>query len=239
MTRTIASRRETPVALLFGENDESQKAAAELGLGPLVRNKLGVLSRLPETIRDGAIAAVITATMALLQFDMIELLVDGWREHHDLTDAARHTLAKPQSTELVALATHRITVSRLPSVDLLLNDECVETVEFELTIQFDISAAVAGVSAGMMTALHSGRCDITVTLAIQGAEAIQRQKRIDLPGVISLKHGIRLLDEEDYAKARSARTGATTELSAGSVEPETVRIDAIEGTEAGSTAQPI
>ena len=238
MTRTIASRRETPVALLFGENDESQKAAAELGLGPLVRNKLGVLSRLPETIRDGAIAAVITATMALLQFDMIELLVDGWREHHDLTDAARHTLTKPQSTELVALATHRITVSRLPSVDLLLNDECVETVEFELTIQFDISAAVAGVVAGMMTALHSGRCDITATLAIQGAEAIQRQKRIDLPGVISLNHGIRLLDEEHYAKASTAGTGAARELPAASSEPETVRIDAISSAEEGTRTQP-
>lgn len=238
MTGTVGSRLETPMALLFGENDESQKAAAELGLGPLVRNKLRVLSRLPETMRDGAVAAVITATMVLLQFDVIELLVAGWREHHDLKAAARRTLAKPQATELVALATHRITVSRLPSVDLLLNDERVETVEIELTIQFDISAAVAGISAGMMTALHSGRCDITATLAIQGVEAIQRQKRIDLPGVISLKHGIRLLDEEDYAKASSARTAATTRRSARSLEPETVQIDAIKSMQEEMRPQP-
>jgi hypothetical protein len=238
MTSTVARRGETPATLLFGENDQSQKGAAQLDLGPLLRKKLGVLSRLPEAIRDGAVAAVIASTMVLLQFDVIELLVDGWREHHDLTDAARHTLAKPGSTELVALATHRITVSQLPSVDLLLDGERVETVEFELTLQFDISAAVPGVSAGMMTALHSGRCDITATLAIQGAEAIQRQKRIDLPGVISLKHGIRLLDEEDYAKARPARTGAATELAAGSSEPETVRIDAIKSVEEGTRPQP-
>lgn len=144
MTSTVARRGQTPAALLFGEHDESQEAAAQLGLGALLRNKLGVLSHLPETIRDRAVAAVIAATIVLLRFDVIELLVDGWRDHHDLTDAARRTLTTPGSTELVALATHRVTVSQSPTVDLLLNGELVETVEFELTLQFDISAAVAG-----------------------------------------------------------------------------------------------
>ena len=90
----------------------------------------------------------------------------------------------------------------------------------------------------MMTALHSGRCDITATLAIPGAAAIQRQKRIDLPGVISLNHGIRLLEEEDYAKASTAGTGAARELPATSSEPETVRIDAISSAEEGTRTQP-
>jgi len=39
---------------------------------------------------------------------------------------------------------------------------------------------VAGVSAGMMTSLHAERCYITATLTIQGAQAIQKSKRIAL-----------------------------------------------------------
>lgn len=201
MTSTVACTQETAVALLFGADKESQAAAAQRDLGPHLRRILRVLGHLPETIRKEAVVAIIAATMVLLDCNVIELLVDGWREHHDLTDAARRTLAKPGSTELVALATHTITVSQQPSIDLLLNGEPVETVELEVTFQFDVSAAVAGVSGGMMTALHAGRCDITATLTIQGAEAIQKQKRIELPGAKSLKHGIRLLDEADYAKA--------------------------------------
>lgn len=227
MTSTLPRRGETAAALLFGADDTSQRAAAQRELAPRLRSKPGVLSRLPEAIRDGAVAAIIAAAIGLLQFDVIELLVDGWREHHDLADAARRTLAMPGSTELVALATHRVTVSQLPSVDLLLNDQRVETVAFDLSLQFDISAAVAGVSAGMITALHSGRCDLTATLAIQGVEAIQRQKRIDLPGLISLKHGMRLLADEDYVKARPAESATAAPHPAGSSEPETVRIDAI------------
>lgn len=89
-----------------------------------------------------------------------------------------------------------------------------------------------------MTALHSGRCDMTATLAIQGAEAIERQKRIDLPGVISLRHGMRLLDEEVYAKVSAAKSGAAKQLPSRTLEPDTVRIDAIKSTDEGSGPRP-
>jgi hypothetical protein len=229
MVSTVAEPRETPAALLFGAGPEAgmelPQAAAERELAPHLSRNIGVLARLPETLRDKAVGAIIAAVFVLLDYNMIELLVDGWREHDDLTDAARHTLANPGSTELVALATHSITVVQKPSIDLVLNGERVATIDLELTLQFDISAAVAGVSAGMITALHSGRCDVTATLAIQGAEAIQKQKQIDLPGVISLRQGIRLLKEADYAKASNARTAAEGKPSTRiSSEPDTVRI---------------
>lgn len=239
MTSTIAGRRETPAALMFGGRQKPPEAVAERELGPQLRSNLGILARLPEPLRGKAVGAIIAAVFVLLDYDMIELLVDGWREHRDLTEAARHTLAKPGSTELVALATHSITVSQKPSIDLLLNGELVATVEIELTLQFDISAAVAGVSAGLITALHSGRCDITATLIINGAEATQKQKRIELPGVISLKQGIRLLSEDDYAKAgRTRPVPADNPATSVSSEPETVRIVPINGQDESATVQP-
>jgi len=237
MTSAAARRQETAVVLLFGENRRSQKATAERQLGPHLRRNLRVLERLPKTIRKEAIVAIIAATMVLLEFDVIELLVDGWREHHDLTEAARHTLAKPASTELVALATHSITASQQPSIDLFVNSKKVATIAIELAVQFDISAAVAGVSAGMLTALHAGRCDITATLAIQGAQAIQKNKRIALPGVVSLQPGIRLLDEEEYAKASKARAAAAAKPST-APQPETVRIDEISSQQENRRTQP-
>jgi hypothetical protein len=236
MTSVVTSRQETPAALLFGTGTQSQQAAAQRDLGPHLRRNIRALARLPKTMRHEAIVAIVAAVIVLLEFDVIELLVDGWREHHDLTDAARHTLATPGSSELVALATHRITVSQQPSIDLFLNGERVETVEIELTVEFDISAAVAGVSAGMMTALHAGRCDITATLAIQGVEAIQKNKRIDLPGVLSLKQGIRLLDETDYAKANQAQPAAAGQQpTAGSSKPETIKLAPISNGKEGTT----
>lgn len=199
MANTGGRPQLTPLAVLFDTTDDPPRMTAEHALRPHLGRDLGALANLPEPVRKAAIGAVIAATVELLDFNMIELLVDGWREHHDLTEAAHRTLAKPGATELVALATHRITVARQPSVDVMLDGQLVTTINFELTLQFEISAAVAEVSKGMIIALHSGRCDITVTLAVQGAEAFEKQKRIELPGVISLNQGIRLLDERDYA----------------------------------------
>jgi len=223
MVRTVAEPRGTPAALLFGAGRKPPEEVAERALGPQLRRDLSILARLPEPLRSKAVGAIIAAVFVLLDYNMTELLVDGWREHHELTDAAWHTLAKPGSTELVALATHSITVSQKPSIDLIFNGELVATVELELTLEFDVSAAVAGITAGLLTALHSGRCDITGTLTINGVEATQKQSRIELPGVISLKQGIRLLSEDAYAKASEARTEAAgTPMTSVSSEPETV-----------------
>jgi hypothetical protein len=239
MASTVAEPRETPATLLFGAGKKPPEAIAARALGQPLRKNIGILARLPEPLRSKAVGAIIAAVFVLLDYNMIELLVDGWHEHHDLTDAARHTLANPGSTELVALATHSITVSQKPSIDLLLNGELVATVELELTLQFDISAAVAGVSAGLLTALHSGRCDITGTLTINGAQATQKQRRIELPEVISLKQGIRLLSEENYGSASKARMEASgTPMKPVSSEPETVLIRPSIGQDERARVQP-
>src|SRR5262249_56568127 len=69
----------------------------------------------------------------------------------------------------------------------------------------------AEVSAGLLTAVHAGRCDITATLAINGVDVVTKQSRVELPGVIPLSPGIRLLPPQDYAAAKAAakRQGRT------------------------------
>jgi hypothetical protein len=49
--------------------------------------------------------------------------------------------------------------------------------------------------------VHSGECDITVTLAIDEAEVVTRQTRLALPGVITAHRGIRLLPVSAYPPA--------------------------------------
>ena len=72
------------------------------------------------------------------------------------------------------------------------------TVRFGVSLAFEISALLAEIKAGRLVALHSGRCVVTATLAIQDINVITRQARIDLPGVIALRGGIRLLPVHEY-----------------------------------------
>ena len=132
----------------------------------------------------------------------------GWRAHHDLIAAARHTLAAPGRTELVDLASHEITTTQEPSVDILVDGRRVAILQLGLSVVFDVSALGARVRAGRLAGLYSGRCDVTATLAIQGTDVITRSAHLKLPGVIPLSPAIRLLPARDYpADEESAGQG--------------------------------
>ena len=126
------------------------------------------------------------------------MIAAGWQKHADLTAAARRTLAAPGSTDLVDLASHRVSAAQEPYVTILVDGHRMATVRFGLSLAFEISALLAEISAGRLVALHSGRCAVTGALAIQGINVITRQAHIDLPGIVSLRGGIRLLSVDDY-----------------------------------------
>jgi len=148
--------------------------------------------------RKAAVQEAATAASALLKVDLIDVLARGWREHRDLVAAARRTLAAPLSTELVSMTTHQITVQQRPSVSVLVDGQKVATLELGLSIVFDVNALLLGISGGRIIAVHSGRCEITGTLAVQGTDLLVKRAHLELPRVISLRRGIRLLPIAEY-----------------------------------------
>lgn len=189
----------TVLDLLFGRGEDAPAALAHEILSASAGENLGrALADLPKVTREAAVREAAATAAGLLDTDLIGMLVAGWREHRDLAAAAQRTLAAPGSTELVDVATHEITMTQQPSVSVLVDGRQVATVQLGLSVVFDVSALVAGISAGLLVAMHSGRCDVTGTLAIQGTDAITRQAHFELSGVIPLSPGIRLLAARTY-----------------------------------------
>jgi hypothetical protein len=156
------------------------------------------LAHLPETTRRAAVQEAATAAAGLLKVDLIGVLVRGWREHRDIVSAARRTLAAPASTELVSMSAHEVTLEQRPSVSVLVDGQRVATLELGLSIVFDVNALLLLISGGRLVAVRSGRCEITATLAVQGADLLVRQAHLELPGAIPLGRGIRLLPVGEY-----------------------------------------
>jgi hypothetical protein len=93
----------------------------------------------------------------------------------------------------VELATHCITFTHRPFVELLVNDARVATVRFELGVEFVVKGLVATVRHDHLVALHSGACDVTATLAAEGRQLAKREAHVELPLVLHLGDGIPLL----------------------------------------------
>ena len=206
---TTAGEGSTPTALdvLFGpDTDAAETLAGKIWSSDGGQNLGRALGHLPETTRKAAVREAATTAAALLKVDLIGVLVRGWREYRDIVSAARRTLAAPASTELVAMSAHEVTLDQRPSVNVLVDGQWVATLQLGLSIVFDVNGLLLLISGGRLVAIHSGRCEITATLAVQGTDLFARQAHLDLPGVIPLRRGIRLLPIGEYP-AREYPTG--------------------------------
>jgi hypothetical protein len=78
-----------------------------------------------------------------------------------------------------------------PYVTVLVDGHQVATVQLGLSLVFEVTALLAGISAGRLAAVHTGRCDVTAALAIQGAELVTREAHFELPGQGARLHRLR------------------------------------------------
>ena len=195
----------TALDLLFGQGSDTPQELSSQILSADADGNLGrALENLPRATREATVREATAAAAGFMDVDLIGALVAGWQKHHDLTAAAQRTVAEPGSIELVDMAVHQITMTQHPSVIVLVDGLQVATIRLGLSLALRVHAMTAEVSAGRLAALHSGRCDITATLAVQGINVLTRQAHLMLPGVIPLSPGIGLLAAGSYpVSARS------------------------------------
>jgi hypothetical protein len=125
----------------------------------------------------------------MLDMGLDTLVVEGWRKFADLRAAAQRTRAASGSSEVLDLASHSITSSHQPKVELRLDDVPIATVGFELSLTFVVKAAVATVRDGRLVSLHSGICDVDAALLAGGKSLAARSGHFQLPLLVPLGGG--------------------------------------------------
>ena len=136
------------------------------------------------------------AVVGLLDVDLGETLLAGWRAHAKLLGAAQATVDSPGTTEVVNLVTHRITSNHQPHVDLVVDGVKIATVEVTVEIVIDVDGLLASVHAGRLVALHGGRCEVRVTFLYAGSELASGVATLEAPATVSLGAGVDLLRRE-------------------------------------------
>jgi hypothetical protein len=122
----------------------------------------------------------------LLEVDLGDALVAGWKKHRALSEAARRTLASPDSEEVVVLAAHTVTSTYAPAVDLYVDKALVNTFEFQLVVTLVLTGVAAVVRRGDLVSLRGGRCDASVSVSLEGARLVTRKRSLDLQALVIL-----------------------------------------------------
>lgn len=188
----------TARALLFGTG-VPQGGTTELGRAleesHAAQTALHGVRRLGSSALHAVNEEIGTVANGLLDIDLGDALVSGWRKYTALTEAGHRTLRSAGAEEVVALATHRITATFRPSVDLLVNDLRVNSFEFELSVVFDLTGLAAVVRAGNLVALRGGECVVTGSLRLEGALLAERRRRLDVSILVPLRSEVSLVDQ--------------------------------------------
>ena len=180
------------------------------------------LELVSEAGREAAGNQVAVVAHGLLDLDLGDLVIAGWRKQGELAAAAERTAANPGSSEVVELATHRVSSAHHPFVELLVNDVHVATVTFDLDIEFVVKALVVTVRDGHVVSLHTGACDVAATLAAEGIQLASRRAHFELPLVVRWPLLLRLgagSDPLPYgAKSPPAASGTVAVPTAATVD---------------------
>jgi hypothetical protein len=161
----------------------------------VARSILGGFRQLSASALQAVDREIGTVADGLLDLDLGDVLVLGWRKYSALTESAKRTLAAPGSEEVLALATHRITSTYRPHVDVYVDGVKVNSLEFELTMVFALTGLFAVVSLGDLVALRGGDCVVTATLTLEGAQLAQRQGHLELASAVRLQPPIPLVNK--------------------------------------------
>jgi len=181
---TIAQPSTASAFLFGGDQDAEQALAQALDEHGVLSSTGTALELVSQAGRKAAGRQVAVVANGLLDLDLGDLVIAGWRKQGQLAAAAERTAANPGSSEVVELATHRVSSAHHPSVELLVNDVHVATVTFDLEVEFVVKALVVTVRDGHVVSLHTGSCDLAATLAAEGVQLASRRGHLELPLVV-------------------------------------------------------
>ena len=179
-----ATQPRTASAFLFDDEDTGRALARALDERGVLGSLDTALGLVAQTTREAAGDQVAAVANGVLALDLGDLVIAGWRKQGQLAAAAERTAANPGTSELVELATHRVSSVHHPYVELLVNDVRVTTVNFELDLEFEVKALVATVRDGHLASLHSGNCDLSATLTAEDIRLASRRQQFSLPVLV-------------------------------------------------------
>jgi hypothetical protein len=198
LTEPLSAR----VFLLGDTTDTVELLARSLNEQGLSPSTIQGLRKLSGAALQAVNHEIATVAGGLLNLDLGDVLMSGWRKYTNLTEAAERTLASPGSEEIVALATHRVSSTHHPSVELLVDGIKVHTFVFELNVVFDLTGVAAVLRRGNLVALRGGECVVTATLTLEGTPLeLSRKGRIDLALVVALHRPIPLVRQGRHTPA--------------------------------------
>ena len=192
-----ATRTTSPTigGLLFEGTDPPDEIQRRLNDHKALKPVVASVRHIGSGLDRAAATEVASIVAGLLEMDLLDVLVGGWKKYDKLASAAEATLASPGEEQVIPLATHRITSTHAPSVTVFVDEARVGKLDFAIELEAVIHALCAVVSDGKLMAIRSGHIELGATLSCEGVELASSPKtKIDASLQLDLGDGVSLVE---------------------------------------------
>lgn len=123
----------------------------------------------------------------LLNIKIKDILVGAWDKSKEIKRYLNKDACYPDETILVSLAEHTIRSEHKPSLELLLNDKPIGSIEFNISIALHLNGIILRIKGGKIRQIHTGACKGSGRIKCEDFTLLERKtEAFSIPGVIEL-----------------------------------------------------
>lgn len=138
-----------------------------------------------------AFSEIVNKIGDVLDIRLTDILIAAWQKYREIRKYSDSTAYPPGETFLVPLAEHTVKSAHHPSIDILVDDHPVATVDLEIEIALTLKGALLKISDSRIKGITTGSCTGKGFIKCEGFLIMEKETEpFRLPGTIELGEGI-------------------------------------------------
>ena len=130
-------------------------------------------------------AAFIAAIGGILNVPLLDIIVRAWNEGKLFQKYLDPQHYDPEEVISITLKQHEVTSTHRPKVEVVLNGQTIDSIEFQLDVALTLEGVILQVQGGNIRKVHSGRVKGKCTIKYENLILFEREtEAMDLPGSV-------------------------------------------------------
>ncbi|MBN1190178.1 MAG: hypothetical protein JXA46_10530 [Dehalococcoidales bacterium] len=130
-------------------------------------------------------------TRDILNIDIPDIMTAAWNKYKILLKYKDKEKYPPDDTFLVHLAEHTFRSMHQPFIEIRVNDQLVDTIDFEIALSLTLKGIALKIRDGKIREISAGECKGKGSVHCENRLILEKEtKSFTLPGTISLGDGV-------------------------------------------------
>ena len=135
--------------------------------------------------------ALMNKLAAILDDPFVDALAGGWSKCGEILKYRDRKKYGPDDTFLVSLAEHTVSSNYRPSIDMLINNVPLKSLQFMVTLAVEVTGFQLEIQDARIRRVRTGTFRGSGQVALKGAQIYKKElKPVPLPGVVDLGEGL-------------------------------------------------